>query len=98
APEGAGLGWEQLQGKVVVLEFWATWCGPCVATIPHMNELADQFKGEPVQFVALTQEPEKTVAAFLPKTPIHAWVALTRASAALSRRSTFKGYQVKASR
>ena len=88
APEGASLGWEQLHGKVVVLEFWATWCGPCVAAIPHINELADQFKGEPVQFVALTQEREKTVAAFLAKNPIHAWVAL-------ARRSTFEGYHVK---
>ena len=88
APEGAGLGWEQLHGKVVVLEFWATWCGPCVAAIPQINELADQFKGEPVQFVALTQEREKTVAAFLAKNPIHAWVAL-------ARRSTFEGYHVK---
>ncbi len=88
APEGASLGWEQLHGKVVVLEFWATWCGPCVAAILHMNELADQFKGEPVQFVALTQEREKTVAPFLAKNPIHAWVAL-------ARRSTFEGYHVK---
>src|SRR5687768_2468600 len=88
APEGASLGWEQLHGKVVVLEFWATWCGPCVAAIPHINELADQFKGEPVQFVALTEEREKTVAAFLAKNPIGAWVAL-------ARRSTFEGYRVK---
>ena len=88
APEGASLGWEQLHGKVVVLEFWATWCGPCVAAIPHINELADQFKGEPVQFVALTQEREKTVAAFLANKPIHAWVGL-------ARRSTFEGYHVK---
>lgn len=76
APPGAKMDAGSLRGKVVVLEFWATWCGPCVAAIPHMNELADKFKDKPVQFIAITAEDETTIKNFLLKRPIHAWVAL----------------------
>lgn len=44
-------------GKVVVLDFWATWCGPCVASIPHTNELADQFRDE-VVIVGISDETD----------------------------------------
>jgi len=76
APAGASLDAEKLKGKVVVLEFWATWCGPCVLAIPHLNELAEKFKNQPVQFIAITSEDEATVKTFLANKPINAWVAL----------------------
>lgn len=68
--------WEKLKGKVVVLEFWATWCQPCVQSIPHLNELADQFKDKPVVFISVTSENEGTVRAFLKKHPINASIGL----------------------
>ena len=43
-----GLDAAALQGKVVVLDFWATWCGPCIASIPHTNELAEKWAGKAV--------------------------------------------------
>ncbi len=45
------------QGKVVVVDFWATWCGPCVASIPHTNDLADKFRDD-VVIVGISSEPE----------------------------------------
>lgn len=34
------------KGKIYVIDFWATWCGPCVAAMPHLSELANQYKGK----------------------------------------------------
>jgi uncharacterized protein (TIGR03435 family) len=76
APSDTPPTWEALKGKVVVLEFWATWCGPCVGAIPHLNDLADKLKNEPIQFIAITAEEEKVVRSFLRRKPIHAWIGL----------------------
>jgi uncharacterized protein (TIGR03435 family) len=76
APEGASAEWDRLRGKVVVVEFWATWCAPCIASIPHLNALADRFRDEDVVFLSLTDEPRATVEPFLSRRPIKGWVAL----------------------
>lgn len=50
--------------KVHVVEFWATWCGPCIAGMPHLSELAEEH-GDAVQFVGITAEDERTAQQFL---------------------------------
>ena len=42
--------------KVIVLDLWATWCGPCRLEIPHLVELSDEYKGKGVEVVGLTTE------------------------------------------
>lgn len=42
------------KGKIVVIDFWATWCGPCVAAFPHMRDLQSRYKDSPVVLLGLT--------------------------------------------
>jgi uncharacterized protein (TIGR03435 family) len=67
---------EGLPRQATVLEFWATWCPPCREAIPHLNQLADQFKDRPIQFISISDESKDTVTAFLKTHPMRGIIAL----------------------
>ncbi|MCY3968693.1 MAG: TIGR03435 family protein [Acidobacteria bacterium] len=87
-PAQADADWAALKGKATVLEFWATWCAPCVDVIPHLNELEKDLSGEDVRFVSVTDEEAATVTPFLESIPISGLVALDL------DRSVFQDYGV----
>jgi len=52
------------KGKLIILDFWATWCGPCVAMIPKMDSLQQAF-GSKIQFLSVTYQKKEDVLPFL---------------------------------
>src|SRR5207237_651391 len=52
-------------GKIYVVEFWATWCPPCRASIPHLSELNKRFKDKGVVFIGVTDEEPTKVKPFV---------------------------------
>jgi uncharacterized protein (TIGR03435 family) len=68
--------WEKLKGKVVVLEFWNTRCGPCIKAIPHLNELIDQFSARDVVFLSVSDDNPDHLKRFLKQHPVKGWLAL----------------------
>lgn len=44
----------QFKDRIVLVHFWASWCGPCLTEIPEFTALAEKFKGRPLQLVAVS--------------------------------------------
>jgi thiol-disulfide isomerase/thioredoxin len=55
-----------LRGKIVVLSFWATWCGPCQEELPRISQLARKYAGRDVDFVAVSIDEPKDRAKIQP--------------------------------
>ncbi len=53
-----GLVFNELKGKIVLLNFWATWCPPCKVEIPHLNKLKEKYSQE-LEIVAITMGEKK---------------------------------------
>ena len=65
---------DDFKNKVFLIDFWATWCGPCIESIPHLNKLVDKYKN--VKFISVTYEPENLVKEFLKDHPMKSEVVL----------------------
>jgi thiol-disulfide isomerase/thioredoxin len=66
--DGKTLTRDNLKGKVVVLDFWATWCIPCIKGLPELKELRQKNSGRPLVIVSVSgDDSEKTVKDFVTK-------------------------------
>jgi thiol-disulfide isomerase/thioredoxin len=52
-PDGSDLDWGKYQGKVVLVDFWATWCMPCLAEIPNIRKCFEQYRDKGFEVVAV---------------------------------------------
>lgn len=57
--DGKVLAMDDLQGKVVLLDFWATWCEPCREAMPHIRNVAKKFQGQPLVVLSVSLDDDE---------------------------------------
>ena len=76
APSGSAIAMRQFAGKPLLLNFWATWCPPCIEELPLLNSFFKQNKPNGWQVVGIAVDQLAAVQAFLRHTPLDFPVAL----------------------
>lgn len=68
--DGKPVDTTQWQGKVLVVNFWASWCPPCVEEMPTLDKLQAEFKSQNVLFVGIGIDSPSNIRQFLEMTPV----------------------------
>jgi thiol-disulfide isomerase/thioredoxin len=71
SPEGEILPVSSLRGKILVLNFWAPWCPPCVEEMPELVRVQEQYRAKNVLFVGIGVDSPSNLRQFLLKTPVN---------------------------
>jgi thiol-disulfide isomerase/thioredoxin len=57
--DGQHISLDSLAGKVVLIDFWATWCGPCREALPHIREIAHRFQEQPLVVISISLDKDE---------------------------------------
>ena len=57
--DGQRVSLDELKGKAVLIDFWATWCAPCREALPHMKEVAKKFQGQPLVVLSVSLDDDE---------------------------------------
>ncbi|HPP99175.1 MAG TPA: TlpA disulfide reductase family protein, partial [Ottowia sp.] len=76
APDGTTLALASLRGRPLLVNFWATWCPPCIAELPLLSAFYTEHKANGWQVLGLAVDKPEPVARFLAQTPVSFPVAL----------------------
>ena len=56
--DGASFNLDQMKGRVVLVDFWATWCGPCMEELPQIKQIAKDFAGQPLVILSISWDED----------------------------------------
>ncbi|SNT20277.1 Thiol-disulfide isomerase or thioredoxin [Granulicella rosea] len=59
ALDGSRFTLDEMGGRVVLIDFWATWCGPCNEELPHMKKIAKEFAGQPLVIISISWDSDE---------------------------------------
>jgi thiol-disulfide isomerase/thioredoxin len=59
ALDGTKFSLDAMQGHVVLIDFWATWCGPCKEELPHVKKIAKDFAGQPLTIISISWDSDE---------------------------------------
>jgi thiol-disulfide isomerase/thioredoxin len=74
--EGNPFNWEKYRGKVVLVDFWATWCGPCRKELPNVIALREKLKDQGFEVVGVSVDKDLDVLATFFEEHQHPWETL----------------------
>ncbi|MDR2754073.1 MAG: TlpA family protein disulfide reductase [Planctomycetaceae bacterium] len=83
---------KSLNGKVVLLDFWATWCGPCVGEFPHLKKLYEKYHCNGFEIIGYNVDSDlKKLTAYLEQNPLP-WIILSKETTKLAKLPLLSGY------
>lgn len=72
--DGKDFDLSSLRDKAVLVDFWATWCGPCRESMPHLEKLYDQFKGKGLALVSVSRDEDPADASHFIAQGKYTWI------------------------